>query len=125
MSISTRKSLSGSAGGSDWFLTVLMVSVFQPIVNQMRQKAKKYLITTATSEIFIVRINRIQPIRGFCQTCEKRNEMLTLDAAVSVSGITALGILRLIETGKIHVLETANGHLLICEKSVLNAKIEQ
>jgi hypothetical protein len=91
----------------------------------MRQKSKKYLITTATSEIFIVRTKKLQAIQEFCPECKKEAEMLTLDAAVSVSGFAALEILRLMETSEIHFLETANGFLLICEKSVLNAKAER
>lgn len=129
MTISTHKSLSGLSGGSDWFLRVLIVSVFQPIVDQMSKKAKRYLITTATSEIFIVRRNRLQAIRGFCSECKKDVEMLTLDTAVTVSGIVALDVLRHVGTGEIHFQETANGHLLLCRESLgkkfnVNTKLE-
>lgn len=119
MSISTSKSLSGLSGGSDWFLRVLIVSVFQPIVNQMRQKAKKYLITTATSEIFIVRFNSRNKVRGFCETCAAEIEMLTLDQSVSASGKAAREIIRGIESGAIHSIETASGHLLVCAASLM------
>ncbi len=83
----------------------------------MLPKAKKYLITTEKHEIFIVR-NGHQAIRGFCPECANEAEMLNLDAAISVSGITALEILRRIEKSEIHFLETANGHLLLCRESL-------
>ena len=81
-------------------------------------KAKKILITTESSEIFILRVDGKKNIRGFCSDCAAETEMLTLDEAVSFSGITALEVLRSVESGRIHFQETANGHLLICVEAL-------
>jgi len=95
-----------------------MVSVFQPIVNQMQKKAKRYLITTAISEIFIIPLNRLQAVRGFCAECAAESEFFTLDEAVSFSGESTRRIFCRIEAGAIHVLEAESGHLLVCRNSL-------
>lgn len=80
--------------------------------------AKKILITTEIHEIFIVRRSEQQTIRGFCETCSAENEMLTLDEAVSLTGKSTLELIRRIEAGAIHTIETASGHLLVCQNSL-------
>lgn len=80
--------------------------------------SKKILITTESREIFIVRINGRTDIRGFCETCAIETEMLTLDHAISLFGISALKMLRAVESGEIHFLETTDGHLLLCCESL-------
>lgn len=84
----------------------------------MMPKTKKILITTDTSEIFIVRAKGKNVIRGFCFECNADREMLTLDEAVSLSGISTFEIIKQIGEKKIHFLETASGHLLICRNSL-------
>lgn len=83
----------------------------------MTKKTKKYLITTETHEIFIVRNGR-ETIRGFCRECAAEVEMLNFDAAVTVSGKPAREVFGLIASGAFHSLETASGHLLICRNSL-------
>ncbi len=84
-------------------------------------KPKKILITTDSREIFILRAKGKSEIRGFCADCGRETEMLSLDEAVSFSGIRTLEICRQISEGgggKIHFLETASGHLLVCRDSL-------
>lgn len=83
----------------------------------MPPKAKKYLITTETHEIFVVRAGS-RPVRADCLECAREVEMLNLDAAVTSSKIPAFAIFRLIEDGRLHALETSAGHLLICRNSL-------
>lgn len=83
----------------------------------MSLKAKKYLITTETHEIYIVR-NRREKIYGFCAECGKETEIINLDSAVSLTGKSARQIFYAIETGAIHSLETAQGHLLVCRETL-------
>jgi hypothetical protein len=90
------------------------------ILKHMTAKAKKFLITTFSHEIFIVRVNRQTTIHGFCPRCEIEVEMLTFDAAVSVSGIGGRAVIGKLAAEEIHALETANGHLLICRNSLPN-----
>jgi hypothetical protein len=80
--------------------------------------SKKILITTESREIFIVRLSGKTDIRGFCETCAFETEMVTLDNAVSLFGISALKMLRAVESGEIHFLETTDGHLLLCCESL-------
>lgn len=84
----------------------------------MMQKAKKYLITTETHEIFIVRHGR-EKIYGFCSECGNEVEMLNLDLAVTHSSKNARELFVLIERGAIHSIETESGHLLICRNSLM------
>ena len=93
----------------------------------MVAKRKKYLITTESHEIFIVRRNSKQTIRGFCPDCQKEVEMLTLDLITTQTGKPTRELFPLIEKNLIHSIETATGHLLICldsmnEPGVINQK---
>lgn len=104
-------------GESSCFCRTERFSSFKPIVEQMSPKAKKYLITTETHEIFIVRRSR-QKIRRFCFECGKEVEMLNLDSAVSLTGKRASEIFRLVENGEAHSLKTTGGQLLVCRSSL-------
>ena len=80
--------------------------------------AKKILITTESREIYIVRMNNKSDIREFCAECATQTEMLMLDEAVSFSSRNTSELIRQIEIGAIHSLETASGHLLVCRNSL-------
>ncbi|MEP6923106.1 MAG: hypothetical protein ABI954_01465 [Pyrinomonadaceae bacterium] len=80
--------------------------------------SKKILITTESYEIFTVRTNGKSAVRGFCSDCAAEVEMLTLDEAVDFLGKSAWEILKLVDARLVHLLETANGHLLVCRKSL-------
>lgn len=81
---------------------------------------KKFLVTTALSEIFIVKRKGQKTIRFFCPDCEGDGELLDLNSAVTVFRIGARELLRQIETGAIHSIETTEGHLLICQNSLVS-----
>ena len=98
-------------------LAGLIVSV-RLIVRQMPTDTKRILIETESREIFIVRMNGKEVIRGFCGSCAAEAEMFDLNAAVSFSGIGARELIRQIEADTIHSSEIASGHLLICETSL-------
>lgn len=80
--------------------------------------AKKILITTESHEFFIVRVNGGGEVRGFCADCAADVELVRIDESVSASGLRAREIFRLAETGKIHFIETVEGHLLLCRDSL-------
>ena len=88
------------------------------------KNAKKILITSATSEIFIIRRGRQKTFRGFCTNCAAETEMLDLHSAVTVFGLGTRELICQIETGAVHSSETASGHLLVCTES-LQAMIRQ
>lgn len=85
----------------------------------MSLKAKKYLITTKTREIFIVRRDARCGFPALCALCEAPTEMLSLDEAVSVSALSARQIIRRLEAETLHSMETVDGHLFICRNSLL------
>ena len=90
---------------------------FKPILTEMPKKSKKYLITTETHEIFILRNGR-EKMQGFCENCGKQTEFINLDSAVDLTKQNARRIFALIETGEIHSIETTKGHLLVCRNSL-------
>jgi hypothetical protein len=91
----------------------------KPILNEKMIKAKRILITTESSEIFIVRRVGKQAIHGFCEICAAVTEMVTLDQAVSFINQNTWNLIRLLESGAAHSIETADGHLLVCRTSLL------
>lgn len=84
----------------------------------MVAKRKKYLITTERREIFIVRRNKTETIRGFCAECKSEVGLLTLDAVTSQTGKRTRELLLLIEENLVHSIETTTGHLLVCLTSL-------
>ena len=81
--------------------------------------SKRILITTTSREIYIVRQRGAEVFEDFCAGCAAEVEMLSLDAAIVLSGIAAREIVRLAEIGAIHFRETANGHLYVCRESLM------
>ena len=79
--------------------------------------AKRFLITTRTSEIFIVR-----PVRTgkgmYCPVCKESRGVLTLDEAVSLTLTGTRDLIAHTETGELHAIESAAGHLLLCGESL-------
>lgn len=89
----------------------------------MVTKSKKYLITTESHEIFIVRYNGSQTFREFCPDCQKEVEMLTLDLITTQTGKRTRELFPLIEKNLIHSIETSTGHLLVCLDSMDDPKL--
>jgi hypothetical protein len=80
--------------------------------------SKKILITTESREIFILRAGSKESLHGFCPGCGREVELLTLDQAVSISGTGAKELFWLVESGRIHAIETDTKHLLMCLASI-------
>ena len=79
---------------------------------------KKILITTESHEVFIVRLGGGSNIKGFCAPCAGEVDLLTIDEAVSFSALGTRELIRRIERGAVHAVETASGHLLVCRSSL-------
>lgn len=84
----------------------------------MVAKRKKYLITTESHEVWVVRRNGVKAIRGFCLECEKEVEMMTLDSALNLSGISIRRLVHLAEKGEIHFRENEAGNMFLCDLSI-------
>lgn len=80
--------------------------------------AKKILVTTVCHEILIARVNNNSEIREFCDDCFAETRMLTVDEAVSYSGVSTFAILRRLQDREVHFLETDRGHLFVCKNSL-------
>lgn len=84
----------------------------------MAENAKKIVITTVSSELLIMRSLGPSIINQFCSQCGLDVEMLTVDAAVTLTAITTRKIFSYTESGAIHSAEDVNGHLRICRLSL-------
>lgn len=77
-------------------------------------------ITTETSEVYIVRFEGRSDLRGWCEKCGEQTRLLMLDEAVSLSNESMKNLIRRIEDGDLHSLETDSGHWLVCRNSISN-----
>ena len=80
--------------------------------------AKKILITTESFETFVLQIDRKGKAFGHCIRCGRDIELLSIDQAVSGTGLKTSELVRRIESNEIHGIETGSGHLLICARSL-------
>jgi hypothetical protein len=80
-------------------------------------------ITINTSELTLIK--KLQGIAiADCLPCGARVEMATPEQAVTLTGIPSRVIYGWVESGQLHFLETAEGHLLICLPSLLSKQQE-
>jgi len=56
--------------------------------------------------------------RGFCPNCEREVEMLTLASAAKVAGVSGRQLISEIAKDQVHSIEIADGHLMVCQKSL-------
>jgi hypothetical protein len=80
-------------------------------------RTKKILITTESHEIFKLHFNSEIGAAGFCRMCKADVEMLSLEQAVSRTGIHTRDLVRLVDSEEIHSIETSTGHYLVCATS--------
>src|SRR5687767_1601004 len=95
-----------------------MRAILKPIVSEMSERAKRFLVTSEHHEVVIVRRGQHKPRYGACSVCGTNTELLCLDEAVTRSGKSTRDLIELTDRGVIHAVETAAGHLLICESSL-------
>ena len=81
------------------------------------KKLKRTRITVSTSELTIIRKLR-GTTQADCPQCSARVEMATVEQVVTLTGIHSRAIYRSVEGGRLHFIETAEGHLLICLDSL-------
>jgi hypothetical protein len=76
------------------------------------KQTKKTLITTETSETLIVRQATRQ--RAWCEVCGAEVEMVSPELAARSAGVGVRAVFRLIETERVHFMESPDGALLVC-----------
>ena len=80
-------------------------------------KAKRYTeIKRETHEVTIIRARRRQT--AFCEFCRANVWMLPPDTAAVLVQSTSRSIFRRVEAGELHFVETPEGALLVCCKSL-------
>jgi hypothetical protein len=79
---------------------------------------RQVVITAEKTETYTVRQEPPQSFQTHCEKCDQSVRYLTLEQTVTVTGLGARTIFRLVETGDLHCYETAAGHLLLCPNSV-------
>ncbi len=84
----------------------------------MDKKSKKVFVAAELLEKITLRKTAILATKRTCEICGADSEMLMLDSAVTVSGLSTLEILARVESTRIHCGETPNGHLVICRRSL-------
>ena len=82
----------------------------------MTKSASKITATARRYEFFVLR--RRLRFQLFCEQCAREEEFVALDDAVLFSGLATRELVRLIEAGELHYLETSGGHLFVCQKSL-------
>ncbi len=78
--------------------------------------ADKVLVSRRRVEFLILR--RRFAFEYFCERCESESRFISLEDARVASGLTMREIVRRVETGEIHYLESLSGHLVICRRSL-------
>ena len=82
------------------------------------KRTRRTRTTIEQSEVFVIRSygnrNRLS-----CSKCKEEVALITLDEAISISVLSSRTIHRLMEAGRIHFEETAQGIALICPATLL------
>lgn len=78
------------------------------------KKSTKISITTESRELFILHVAGRSRLRVHCAACGGEREMLTLDQAVSLSGLAAREVVRRMQAAEIFCWETDSGHWFFC-----------
>ena len=79
---------------------------------------RQIVITAEKCETYIIRQEPRGPVRAWCGGCGEEIECLTVEQAVTLTGLSARKVFRLVEAEGIHFCETETGHLFICPTSV-------
>lgn len=77
-----------------------------------------FVITAEKTETYTVRQEPPQSFQTYCEKCDQGIRCLTVDQTVTVTGLSARKVFRLVEAEEIHYCETDEGHLFICPNSV-------
>ena len=89
----------------------------------MRKRAKNFLITTELHEVVVIRTGESDWSYAFCPFCAREVEVLSFDAAVRWSGSSGRDLVRRIESGAVHPIDTAGGRFGVCRSSLEEEKV--
>ena len=78
---------------------------------------RRTVVRIETDEVWVIR-RLWGPRAAWCPECAEAVGMLTPEEAVLLTGISARTIYRGAEEGRVHRMETAEGFLLVCPRSL-------
>jgi hypothetical protein len=100
--------------------------IYHGIVNRAKAwgsgttASKRTRITIETARVLVVR--RMRSSRAWCRECAREVEVVGLDEASALTGMTQLALRDCVETGKWHFSESSGGALLICLDSLMKSQ---
>ena len=77
---------------------------------------RRIRITVVTDEFLVSKLGT--GCNAECRGCGSIVKMLGLEEAMTLAKVGSREIYRRVETGQLHFMETATGHLLICLESL-------
>ena len=83
-----------------------------------KQPEKQIVITAEKSETYVIRQQPKSTVHVWCHGCDQEIECLTVEQAVTLTGLSARRLFRMVETEGIHFSETGDGQLLVCPNSI-------
>ena len=83
----------------------------------MKRRKKTEIIVERDQVLVITRLDHRAP--QACAECGEQSQMVSVDDAASIAGLSARAVYRMVETGQVHFSETTEGSLLVCLNSLL------
>ncbi|HWP41595.1 MAG TPA: hypothetical protein VNO14_00070 [Blastocatellia bacterium] len=83
----------------------------------MARRKKRVRITVESDQVYVMR-RPVGNLRALCAECGDMVHMIMPEEAMALAGVSSREIYRLVEAGRVHFLETADGFLLICLDSL-------
>jgi len=84
----------------------------------MRRKKKTTIVTIEARERMTIWRGARQ-VTAWCDQCRADVPLVTPNEAAGLAGTDARAIFRRVESGEVHFIETGEGALLICAKSLV------
>ena len=86
------------------------------------KREERIRITVSKEEITVIR--KMQGnAQANCAACGQVVEMATPEQAATITGSSSRAIYSWVESGRLHFIETAGGHLLVCLDSLRADKL--
>jgi len=81
------------------------------------RKTRRTEITVETDEIVVISGTR-RAVQAWCPECDEAVRMITPDEAAALASASSRTIYQAVEDGRLHNIETTDGVLLVCLKSL-------
>jgi hypothetical protein len=79
---------------------------------------RKTKITVERERLLVISRQRRQVV-AWCQTCSAEVDMLAVEEAAALTGLSQRAVFRLLEAGSLHFTENHESEVLICLNSLL------